>query len=161
MGTMPQPNLTPSPWNSQCPRTLVIACSDGRLQENLDNFLHHGLGIAHYDRLYAPGGPGALAASGFDHFRAEVFRRECRFLLHAHSIQELILIFHGPAEGGPQEATCADYQRKLPGASASRIRQQQEQDANAVKAINWGIEVQTRVFRCEVTAANTVQFVPV
>ena len=155
---MTQVHLTPSAWNRQRPRTLVVACSDGRLQENLDDFLHRGLGIKHYDRLYAPGGGGALAPSGYDHVRAELFCRECKFLLRAHSVQDLILIFHGPTEDGPQEATCADYTRKLPGASALAIRQQQDQDANAVKAIDWGIAIKVHIFRCEVNAEDAVQF---
>ena len=152
-------HLTRSDWNKQRPRSLVIACSDGRLQENLDDFLHHALGITHYDRLYAPGGGGALATSGFDYVRADHFRRECRFVLEAHSVQDLFLIFHGPAEGGAEEAVCADYRRKLQWASGAEIRQQQEQDVTEVKAIDWGIAVHIHTFRCEVRADNAVQFV--
>ena len=153
-------HLTPSAWNRQRPHTLVIACSDGRLQENLDDFLHRGLGISHYDRLYAPGGGGALATSGYDHVRADHFYRECKFLVRANEVQDLILIFHGPTEDGPDEAACADYLRKLPSASASEIRQRQAQDAKVVRTLDWGIAVQLHVFRCEVNSNDAVQFVP-
>lgn len=156
---MPPVHVTRLPWNRQRPRTLVIACSDGRLQENTDDFLLRELAITHYDRLYVPGGGGALATSGFDYVRADHFARECRFLLQAHAIRDLILIFHGPAEGGPEEAVCADYGRKLPGASAVEVRQQQDQDAQAIKAMAWGSQVQVRLFRCEVTADDVVRFV--
>jgi hypothetical protein len=155
---MPSVYLTRLPWNQQRPRTLVIACSDGRLQENTDDFLQRDLAITHYDRLYVPGGAGALATSGFDYVRADHFWRECRFLLQAHAIQDLILLFHGPADGGPDEAVCADYRRKLPAASALEVRQQQDQDAQAIKPLEWGRQVQIRLFRCEVTAEYAVQF---
>jgi hypothetical protein len=157
---MSQVYSTPSPWNSQRPQTLVIACSDGRLQENLDAFLHRSLGITHYDRLYAPGGGGVLAPGGYEHMRADHFCQECRFLLRAHSVKDLLLIFHGPAEDGPDEAACADYRRKMPGASMAELRRQQDEDARAARAIDWGIAVQVQAYRCEVTASQAVQFVP-
>ena len=31
------------PWKHQRPSALVVACSDGRLQENLDDFLSNAL----------------------------------------------------------------------------------------------------------------------
>ena len=45
-----------------------IYCSDGRFGEQMDEFLHQGLGLPRYDRLAVPGGPaclsGALSVSG-------------------------------------------------------------------------------------------------
>jgi hypothetical protein len=157
---MPEAQLTRSTWNRQRPRALVVACSDGRLQENLDDFLHHHLGITHYDRLYAPGGGGVLASSGSDYLRADAFRREFRFLLGAHAIEDVFLIFHGPAEDGPDEALCADYRRKLPWAPVADIRRQQEQDAVEATRLLWGVRVAVHAFRCEVCAGDRVQFVP-
>ena len=62
--------MTPAPvyvserrWSEERPRVLVVACSDGRLQEAVDDFLQNHLGILDYDRLYAPGGPGAYSRS--------------------------------------------------------------------------------------------------
>ncbi len=150
---------TRSGWNMQRPTALVIACSDGRLQENLDEFLHGILGIGHYDRLYAPGGGGALVSSGIELLRPDQFRRECRFLLAAHGIQDLYLIFHGPAEDGPEEALCGDYRRKLPTATAAKIRQRQEDDAAELKQVDWGTAVRVHTYRCEVTADDRIQFV--
>ncbi len=51
-------------WSADRPHTLVIACSDGRLQEQTDEFLHRQLGLSGFDRFYVPGGGGALASSG-------------------------------------------------------------------------------------------------
>jgi len=158
---MATPYVTPSGWNRQRPAALVIACSDGRLQENLDEFLHRGLGIAHYDRLYAPGGAGALASrsGSTELLRPGQFQRECQFLLRAHGIAELFLVFHGPAEDGPEEALCGDYRRKLPSFSASQYRKQQDEDARELKRIDWGSAVRVRAYRCEVRADNRIQFV--
>src|ERR1043166_5732753 len=79
-------------WLGERPRILVVACSDGRYQVCLDEFLHNHLGIDHYDRLYAPGGPGALASSTLSFFRGEQFRQEALFLIEAHLLDEIILI---------------------------------------------------------------------
>jgi hypothetical protein len=60
-------------------RAASIYCSDGRFGEQIDEFLHQGLGLPRYDRLAVPGGPacftGALsvfwegtAASGSSNF---------------------------------------------------------------------------------------------
>src|SRR5262245_30227649 len=68
-------------WSPERPNTLVIACSDGRLQESTDEFLAHHLHVTRYDRFYVPGGGGALSASGRDFLRAQQLRRECRYLI--------------------------------------------------------------------------------
>jgi hypothetical protein len=38
-------------WAADRPHTLVVACSDGRLQEPTDAFFHHQLGLAGFDRF--------------------------------------------------------------------------------------------------------------
>ena len=152
--------ITESPWNRARPRVLVVACSDGRLQENLDDFLQRSLRITHYDRLYAPGGAGALTRSDSDLIRAGFYRRECLDLVRLHGIQSLILLFHGPAIDGPAEAVCADYRRKLPASSLRDIRRQQEVDARELRSagLGWPMPVETLVFRCEVGADDVVRF---
>lgn len=142
---------------------MIIACSDGRYQQSLDEFLGRHLGINHYDRLYAPGGPGALAHSTLSYFRGEQFRQESAFLIDAHNLEEIILIFHGPsAKGGPLEATCADYRRKMHGAGTAEIYRQQEKDLQeAVKAVfQANSALRVRAFRAEVCADLRVEFVP-
>jgi hypothetical protein len=147
-------------WNRTRPRIMVIACSDGRLQEEIDDFLLNHLHIAHYDRLYLPGGPGALAYSGGETSRTAQQRRECLFLIRAHAIRRVVLLFHGPSADGPEVACCADYQRKLPGYTAEQIRQQQE--ADVVELVRWRAEwagqAQLHAYRAEITAQNGVQF---
>ena len=38
-----------------------IYCSDGRFGEQMDEFLHQGLGLPRYDRLAVPGGPACCS----------------------------------------------------------------------------------------------------
>jgi hypothetical protein len=148
-------------WESAAPTTLVIACSDGRFQEQVDAFLRDELGISQYDRFYVPGGPGALAFSGVDFTRAHDFRSECGFLIKAHRIHHVVLLFHGPSADGPESAACADYKRKLPGKSATDLRKQQDEDAAEILRDGLGPNVTLRVFHAEVTAEGFVRFVSI
>lgn len=154
------PYVCRHPWNDARPRVLVVACSDGRLQENLDEFLS-ARGIKHPDRLFVPGGPGALASSGYELLRLDQLRRETKFLIEAHGVEDLFLIFHGAADGGPAVACCADYKRKLPGTSASDINLAQEQDVSELERLfAWPVHLRLHVFRAEVGADERVRFVP-
>jgi hypothetical protein len=148
-------------WRPERPHILVAACSDGRLQEATDLFLSRSLGVRHYDRLYAPGGAGALSSSGRDFMRSHQLRQECRYLVDAHQVESLILIYHGPAPDGPTEACCVDYRRKLPWASDAQLREQQEKDAQELLAERWQWAGKARVsiYRCEVSHNGELDFV--
>jgi hypothetical protein len=150
------------PRKHQRPTALVVACSDGRLQENLDEFLSNALRISQYDRLYLPGGPGALASSGLEMLRPEQIRRELTFLVTAHEIEDVVLVFHGPAADGPAEASCGDYKRRFSGRSPAELRAQQEQDARDIARAMFraGERLRLLVYRCEVTRDHRIQFVP-
>jgi hypothetical protein len=149
-------------WDATRPHILVIACSDGRQQEPTDEFLTESLGIRQYDRLYVAGGGGALSPSGKDFLRAQQLRRECRFLVDVHEIEEIVLLFHGPAVDGPAEAMCADYRRKLPQLPVSKLRDQQQRDADELmmRRDEWAGNARVRVYRCETTATGALEFVP-
>ncbi len=159
LGLMPWASLIP--WNRQRPKALVIACSDGRLQENVDEFLEASLGITHYDRLYTPGGPGAFV--GLEEMsRAYQLRKECRALVTLHGIEDIVFLFHGPSADGPEEACCGDYKRKMQGHSADEIRARQNQDAEEIiqKGLGEGVNVRMRIYRCEVGPNDSINFVP-
>ncbi len=154
-----EPYVCRAPWSDERPRVLVVACSDGRLQENVDEFLN-ARGIQHYDRLFVPGGPGALASSGFELLRLDQLRRETKFLVEAHKIEDVYLIFHGAAEGGPAHACCADYKRKLPGTSSDEINAAQQGDvAELQRLFAWPTNLKLHVYRAEVGADDKVRFV--
>lgn len=148
-------------WEQERPHVLVVACSDGRLQEVNDRFLAQELGIRQYDRLYLPGGGGALAVSGFEYLRAANVRRECAFLTRTHPIERIVLLFHGPAEDGPPTAMCGDYIRRFPAATIAQLRQRQETDALELvrHRCEWAGPARIQIFRCEVTAAGDLQYV--
>ena len=146
-------------WEPDRPRVLVAACSDGRLQEATDRFLARALGVRQYDRLYLPGGGGALSASGADFMRAAEVRRECRFLIQAHGVEHLILLFHGPAAGGPAAAVCADYCRKHSWQRPEQVRAQQDADVRDLlsRRSEFAERARLSAYRFEVTGAGELQ----
>ena len=119
------------------------------------------LGVVRYDRFYVPGGAGALVASGYDFVRAQQMRRECRYLIDLHRIGRVILLMHGPVAGGPAEAACADYRRKLPRASVEQLRDQQTQDAGQLlrQRAKWASLASVVVYRCEIDIGGSITFV--
>ena len=147
-------------WSPDRPNTLVIACSDGRLQEATDEFLSSSLGIKRYDRLYVPGGGGALGAGGGDFLRAYQLRRECRYLVELHDVQQIVVLFHGPTAGGRLDAACADYRRKMPWGSVAALRERQEQDAADLRdhREDWAAKADVLVYRCEVSPNGSIHF---
>jgi hypothetical protein len=147
-------------WLPDRPSTLVIACSDGRLQEATDEFLAHHLEVTRYDRFYVPGGAGALTASGRDFLRAQQIRRECKYLVELHAVRHIVLLFHGPTSDGPVAAACADYRRKLPWASVSDLRRRQERDAEELRGscTDWAGAAAVEIYRCEVDGRGDIHF---
>ena len=147
-------------WSPDRPNTLVIACSDGRLQEATDEFLAHHLRVTRYDRFYVPGGAGALAASGRDFMRAKQIRRECRYLVELHAVRRIVMLFHAPTRDGPLAAACADYRRKLPWASVMELRRRQQQDADELNETreDWAGTAAVAMYRCEVDSRGIIRF---
>jgi hypothetical protein len=143
------------------PSALVVACSDGRLQEATDAFLAREFKITRYDRFYVPGGGGALASTGTDPVRAQQMCAECKYLVDLHAVRRVILLFHGPSADGRIEAACADYRRKLPWATLAELRASQESDAVDLikRRREWASEAGVLLFRCEVNAAGNLMFV--
>lgn len=147
-------------WTPERPHTLVVACSDGRLQEATDAFLGRELGLTQFDRFYVPGGGGALAASGRDFIRAQQVRRECAYLVELHRVERVILLFHGPANDGPAESVCADYRRKLPWASPDILLARQRQDAAELidRRDEWAGRAVVTAYRCAVDGGGRITF---
>jgi hypothetical protein len=148
-------------WTPGRPNTLVVACSDGRLQEATDEFLAREFQISRYDRFYVPGGGGALSASGTDAIRAQQMCGECRYLVDLHAVPRVIVLFHGPTADGRIEAACADYRRKLPWAPLADLRARQEADAVDLlkRRDEWAGDAGVWLYRCEVDVAGAVSFV--
>jgi hypothetical protein len=147
-------------WSPKRPHTMVVACSDGRLQSATDDFLLTELGLAEFDRLYVPGGGGALSASDRDLFRAQQLRGECKYLVELHEVKRVILLFHGPTIDGPAESVCADYKRKLPWATPELLRQRQARDAAELLNLRneWAASAEVSMYRCEVAGDRQITF---
>ena len=148
-------------WTPARPNALVVACSDGRLQQATDEFLAREFKITQYDRFYVPGGGGALASSGTDAVRAQQMCAECKYLVDLHAVRRVILLFHGPTAAGRIEAACADYRRKLPWANLVQLRTQQEADAADLlkRRREWAGDAGVLLYRCEVDGAGKLMFV--
>lgn len=74
--------------------TLALYCSDGRFAEQFNQFLVKQLNIDYCDRLVVPGGPGVLAHQSDTQTQARATAEQLQFLIAAHNIQRVILIFH-------------------------------------------------------------------
>ena len=148
-------------WSHSRPSALVVACSDGRLQEATDEFLNREFRIMRYDRFYVPGGAGALASTGVDPQRATQMCAECRYLVDLHAVKHVIMLFHGPAISGRIEAACADYRRKLPYAPVQELRAAQETDAQDLikRRREFAMDAEVLIYRCEVDPAGRIEFV--
>ena len=148
-------------WTPARPNALVVACSDGRLQEATDAFLAEQFKITQYDRFYVPGGGGALASSGTDPDRAQKMCSECRYLVDLHQVKRVVLLFHGPSAAGRIEAAGADYRRKLPWAPLAELRERQRLDAIDLlgRRREWAGDAAVLLYRCEVDSAGRLEFV--
>lgn len=97
-------------YDPQRMHVAAVYCSDGRVGDHFDDFLHNGLGLPRHDRVALPGGPACLA--GYDEAKVEQVGivDELKFLIEAHGLTRIVLIQH---EG------CAFYTQRL------RVSQQQ------------------------------------
>lgn len=122
-------------WTGDLPIAIVVACCDGRTQRYLDECLAPYIGTSNYDRLYIPGGPGAFAKGETDEQRARSLSlwEELKFMIQAHKLNRVVLIFHGAEPGGPRPAQCGDYGRIYPELDRDRVSERQRNDANEVK----------------------------
>lgn len=113
---------------------MAIYCSDGRYNEQFDEFLHTQLGLARYDRLTLPGGPGALAGDFTAYRDEEALVDQLRFLIDAHKLDKAVLIAH---------AGCGFYLKKL-GIGERAMRARQEEDLAKAAARIAGISLRVR-----------------
>lgn len=92
------------PYRAERIYAAAMYCSDGRIGDQIDEFLHEGLGFPRYDRLVCPGGPVALSGRLMALWDARGIEEQVRFLVEVHDIHNVVLVAH---EG------CAYYLRRL------------------------------------------------
>lgn len=96
----------------------AVYCSDGRFGESCDDFLHHALQLARYDRLALPGGAACLGGHFLAYREEEALLDQLRFLIRVHALERVVLIAH---------QDCAFYTERLH-VSPQKIEAQQRQD---------------------------------
>ena len=117
----------------------AVYCSDGRIGEQMDDFLHNGLQLPRYDRVACPGGPVCLSGRLGALWESRGVEEQLRFLLRAHQVRRVILIGH---------SGCAYYRTHL-GIAEARVEAEQLADlARAANTIRRGgmapdLEIQT------------------
>lgn len=89
-----------TPFESRIPyeqariHAAAIYCSDGRVGEQIDDFLQNGLKLPRYDRVALPGGAGCLAGHAQAHLEEQGVVDELKFLVEVHRLKRIILIAH-------------------------------------------------------------------
>jgi hypothetical protein len=134
--------ISTHPFESERIAAAAIYCSDGRFGEQMDEFLHVGLGLPRYDRVAVPGGAACLAGhvKGFQEKLS--LERQLAFLIREHGLKKLVLIAH---EG------CAYYKDVWTGMHTT-IEQQAEdlkRAADHIRMWNAGVEISTYFARKE------------
>jgi hypothetical protein len=112
----------------------AVYCSDGRFGEQMDEFLHIGLGLPRYDRVAVPGGAACLAGHVNSYHDKASLERQLAFLIKEHGLKKIVLIAH---EG------CAYY--KDIWTTMRSIAEQQAEDlkraADHIRMWNSGVEI--------------------
>lgn len=128
--------VSPLPYESERIYAAAVYCSDGRLGDHIDDFLHIGLGLPRYDRVACPGGPVALAGRITANWEARGVEEQLRFLVHVHEIRRVVLIAH---------SGCAYYSVRL-GIPVEQHEAEQTKDLQkalwAVQRLVAGIQVE-------------------
>ena len=75
-------------------RAAAVYCSDGRFGDQVDDLLHHALGLPRYDRLAMPGGAACLSHHFGGFFEQQAALRQLEFLIRAHKLGRVVLIAH-------------------------------------------------------------------
>jgi hypothetical protein len=76
----------------------ALYCSDGRVGEHFDDFLHNGLSLPRYDRLCLPGGPACLAGHPQTNLEEHGVVDELKFLLQVHKLHQACAFYSSRLE---------------------------------------------------------------
>lgn len=142
---------SPTPYEQARIHAAAIYCSDGRVGEQIDEFLHLGLGLPRYDRLAIPGGPACLSGNLVGFLDGRALEDALGFLIRVHDLRRLILIAH---QG------CAYYRERLRVAEAAILaeqRQDLDKAAAALRRLHGGLAVEAFL---ALTSGTRVRFQP-
>jgi hypothetical protein len=116
---------SPTPYEQARIHAAAMYCSDGRVGEQIDEFLHRGLGLPRYDRLAVPGGPACLSGSLTTFLEGRAMEEALRFLIRVHDLHQVVLIAHEGCAyyrdtlGVPERAVTTEQRRDLEKAVAT------------------------------------------
>ncbi len=82
------------PYEKARVHAAALYCSDGRMGEHFDDFLHNGLSLPRYDRVSLPGGPACLAGHPQAHLEEQGVVDELQFLVQFHHLKRVVLLAH-------------------------------------------------------------------
>jgi hypothetical protein len=127
------------PFEPRRVHAVAIYCSDGRFGDQIDEFLHHHLGLPNYDRLAIAGGPAWLGfRSSASLSQCGLVRDQLDFLLQVHGLRRVILIAHHG---------CAYYLRRHVGDADSLLPTQLQDLRDAAATIrNWYTTLQVETY---------------
>jgi hypothetical protein len=128
-------------YESERVNAAAVYCSDGRIGDQVDDFLHHGLHFPRYDRVACPGGPVALAGRFGTFWDTHGVEEQLRFLGTVHEVKTVVLIAH---DG------CAYYLRRMqipPEALEREQRYDLDKATTAVNRLLWNVAVQRYLAR--------------
>src|SRR5262249_57086237 len=114
------------PYEDARIHAAAVYCSDGRIGEQIDDFLHNGLGLPRYDRVAVPGGPACLSGRLMAFWEARGVEDQVRFLVAVHGLERIVLIAH---EG------CAYYAQRLKVPPAEVLAAQQHDLVRASRMV--------------------------
>jgi hypothetical protein len=142
----PRPYKSAIPYEAARINAAAVYCSDGRIGDHIDDFLHQGLGLPRYDRVACPGGPVALAGRLLAFWEARGVEEQLRFLIRVHEVGQVVLIAHGG---------CAYYRDRL-AVDPKAVEPEQRADLTAAGATVQRLEptVEIAAFFARVTGAE-------
>jgi carbonic anhydrase-like protein len=130
------------PYEEARIHAAAVFCSDGRIGDQIDDFLHQGLGLPRFDRVACPGGPVCLAGHLVTFWEARGVEEQLRFLVRVHGVTRVVLIQH---------ESCAYYAARL-GVSGAKLYERQVEDLEkarwSVLRVAPGVEVTGYYARC-------------
>ena len=124
------------PYQSGRIGAAAVYCSDGRLGEHFDDFLHNVLCMPRYDRLALPGGAACLAGYFAAYREEDAAVAQLEFLVSVHGLKRVVLIAH---------QDCAFYTHRLevsPLGLAERQYQDLETALRRVREIGPALQVE-------------------
>jgi len=117
---------SPIPLRKLRVRAAAVYCSDGRVGDQIDEFLHHILDTPLCDRLAIPGGPASMKFGSQFPEETKGVGEQFRFLVRSRSLQQVVLIAHAP---------CMFYRQRLQIPDSSQLARQEEDLREAARVV--------------------------